>query len=178
MNQTVTAIDSCQEISRKQKQLIENLPIYCNMALGGSGYKPMGQLYIRLAERQFVRSKTTQEVLFSPGFKFTLRFTYQKLVLVTPAQMGLESGGLVQDIEARAVKLGLLLVPMDTAPCMMLQMPSSNWSKHHSIIVASEPVIHSQTPYIFDVSKDALQAVSGHQNNHWHHNQAFLFRRP
>ncbi len=155
----------------------ERYPLYAEQVLGGGACRSIGRLYTMLLDRNFIVDNTVQQALVSPTFRVTARYTFLKLVLVTPDEIDLPEGGLMQSIEAQAKKHHLGILPMDTAPFLMLQMRSSQWSAHPSIVVASEPVVLSDSPHLFAVSKSQIRLVSGEPTTPWQKDQPFLFRR-
>lgn len=155
----------------------ERYPLYAEQVLGGGACRSIGRLLNRLQERNNISDTSIKEVLYAHSFQTTKRYTYLKLVMVTPEQMELLDGGQLQAIENEAKKHDLHLLPMDTAPFLMLQLRSGQLSAHPSIVVASEPVVLSDSPLIFEVNKSQLQTISGAPTAYFKKDQPFLFRR-
>lgn len=97
--------------------------------------------------------------------------------MVTPEMINLPEGGNLQAIEIEAKQFGLGLLPMDTAPFLILQLRSGQLAADPSIVVASEAVMLSGNPYIFEVNNFQLRVISGAPTAHFKKDQKLLLRR-
>lgn len=155
-------------------------PIFLEVVVGGVAWCPRNELIHKLKNRERIRAtdvELVEEVILSPGFEITRCRQDLKLALATPKELGLGGGGCLRDIYKKALAFDLALLPVDTGPQTILQV-HTNWTKHGSIVIASEPVILSDgRKFVFDISNSRLQAVTGETGHLWALTQPFLFRR-
>lgn len=165
---------------KNQAKAPDRWPIFLEVVVGGVAWCTREDLIGRLKNRDRLRNTEAEQVekaIRCPGFKITTGRQDLKLALATPKELGLHDGGFLRDIYKKAAGFDLVLLPVDTGPLTILQV-HTNWTKHGSIVIASEPVvIEDGRKLLFDVSNSRLRVLTGESDHYWGPTQPFLFRR-
>lgn len=158
------------------RHLISGLTQYVEMMIGGAAYRPKSTCLNTLRDKGFIKDEVTAAVLESPAYDLTKLATHLKLVMLTPAALGLPDGGFYGDIVAASKTLRLSTCPEDTAACMMQQM-SKPWSKYGAVVIATAPIVHHRVAHLFQITEGRLMVVPGDSGHHWGPTTRFLFRK-
>jgi hypothetical protein len=155
-------------------------PVYIEVVVGGVAWCTKKKMIDHLKHRGLIKetdASQIEEVIRCSRFEITKIRQDLKLALATPKEVGLSQGGFLEDIYRKAKGFDLALLPIDTGPQTILQA-HSYWTKHSSIVVATEPVILKDgRKFVFDLSNLRLRVLTGEPGHYYGPTQPFLFRR-
>jgi hypothetical protein len=158
------------------RSLIASICRFTEVFVGGPTFCAKDKMFRMLTDKRYIEvDDVVTELLCSPTYVVSLARIHLKLMMVTPAALGLPGGGTYTNIVTAARKRKLEYCPDDTAAAMMLQM-SKPWSKNGPFVVATAPITHEERPYLFQVVERRLTVTPGDPGRNWGPDDQFLFR--
>ncbi len=166
-------------IKGSDRKVPDRCPVFTEIVLGGIAYRTKEKMIYFLTNRGLIKpndAELVEKIIHSGAFQLTLRREDHKLGLATPKDLGLPQGGTLKEIYKKAAGKDLVLTLPDAGLQTMLQVHSS-WTRHDSILMASELIALNGEEYLFEVSSSHVRAVKVDPKQIIGADQHFLFRR-
>ncbi len=166
-------------IRERERKAPDRWPVLIEVVLGGIAYRTKERMMDCLANRGLVEAgdaKLVEQIIRDCHFEITRVRKDHKLGLATPKELGLPQGGTLKEIYKKAAAKDLGLTLPDAGLQTMLQVRSS-WTRHDSILMASELIALKDEAYLFEVSPFHVRAVKVDPKQTIGPDQYFLFCR-